>query len=428
MINPELEKTILSYCISNPAYFAEVAKYCRAQDFKVHANLFQLICGYFTRYSKLPSPIVLQDLAKAKGDEKLLAAAIDVALQPVREAEFTFYLDQFLSYRTGNILLDVYEATLLDIKEGHSNKAVEKVYTAITQLNTKRQDVIVDVAATALQRYAEYQEAKTHSPGVPTGIQRLDQHYGGLRPGELFVIMAPTAAGKSTIMPNIALNSWNKGYKVVYVTLEIPASDVLDRMYSNLTQIPYSKFIMHDMTPQEEEVYKKKLIEVHQNKNNKGYLKVVDITRGCTPLVLESTIYSLLSTADLLIIDYMGEMITPRKRDKDWEEQGEIALALKQLARQWKIPILTAVQTNRQGSKGSFDITDISRSWLIANRADFCIGLTRIGESEVLVKVLKARRGPRFKFKLQFDFGRMTVHDMVLDNYSLLSANDVGDE
>jgi replicative DNA helicase len=388
--------------------------------------MFRLICDYFTHYSKLPSPLVLQDLARSKNDEKLLASAIDISLTNIRETEFPYYLDQFINYRTGNILIDTYELTLDDIRQGHSNKAVEKIYNTISQINTKKQDVIVDVAASALQRFDAYQCAKNQPIGVPTGIMRLDHNYGGLKPGELVVVIAATGVGKSTFLQNVAVNAWVKGYKVVLVTLEISSDDVLDRIYSSLTQIPYSKFIMHDMTPSEEEIYKNKLVEVH--KNNKGYLRVVDIARGCTPLVLESTIYNLLPSADLIIIDYMGEMVSPRRRDKDWEEQGEIALHLKQLARQWKIPVLTAVQTRREGSRGSFDITDISRSWLIANRADLCIGLIRIGESEVLTKVLKARRGQRFRFKLQFDFSRMTIRDMVMDNFAPLSANDVGEE
>lgn len=71
-----------------------------------------------------------------------------------------------------------------------------------------------------------------------TGITKLDGDLnGGLAPGEIGLIVAPSGVGKSNAMMNFACENAMRGNHSLYITLELSMSTVLSRIVSMLTGI-----------------------------------------------------------------------------------------------------------------------------------------------------------------------------------------------
>ena len=67
-------------------------------------------------------------------------------------------------------------------------------------------------------------------PGVGTGYPSIDATCGNLLPGHLTVIAAQTSAGKTSFALNMAYNMINAGRKVLFISLEMKAREVTDKL------------------------------------------------------------------------------------------------------------------------------------------------------------------------------------------------------
>lgn len=87
---------------------------------------------------------------------------------------------------------------------------------------------------------------------IPTGFKRLDRLLsGGLELCELGLAVATTGVGKSVMLTNFAFHSIARGYPTVYFSLEMPISQIAQRMDSRWSQMDYKKFKEYDFLPSE---------------------------------------------------------------------------------------------------------------------------------------------------------------------------------
>lgn len=84
---------------------------------------------------------------------------------------------------------------------------------------------------------------------LPTGLIRLDEHVrgGGLRQGDLMVVMGHTGGGKTTVALNVSLNIVQQRRRVIYYILDNPLAEIVERVDSNLTQIDMDDMVSEDV-------------------------------------------------------------------------------------------------------------------------------------------------------------------------------------
>lgn len=75
--------------------------------------------------------------------------------------------------------------------------------------------------------------------GIMTGIASLDHMTGGLQGGDLIVIPAAPAMGKTAFALCMAMEYAKAGHGVAYVSLEMGDIPLADRVLSSLTKVPY---------------------------------------------------------------------------------------------------------------------------------------------------------------------------------------------
>ncbi len=261
----------------------------------------------------------------------------------------------------------------------------------------------------AYQKIEELAKLKGELAGVPTGFIDLDSMLTGLHPGELIIVGARPAMGKTSFAMNIAEHAaLNKGKTTAIFTLEMPREQIAMRMLCSDARVDMQrvrKGTLHD----DDWIRLAKTL---------GPLSAshiyIDDTAGLSPTQLRSRCRRLMMDTgklDLVVIDYLGLMRSDGRAESRNMEVSEISRALKAIALELKIPIVACAQLSR-ANKDRIDkrpvLSDLRDSGSIEQDADVVMFLHReeyynketedknIGE----VIVSKQRSGPLGTVKL----------------------------
>jgi len=144
----------------------------------------------------------------------------------------------------------------------------------------------------------------------------------------------------------------------------------------------------------------------------------------CTPDFIEAKINDLMPLKfDILVVDYMQIMdLNTRGKMETHEKMGQIAAELRRIGRIKKLPVVTAVQVNREGIKEkstSYGVQHIALSQFIANHADIILSLRAIDQQQAMASgvvdlecaLIKHRDGPKVRFAIKANFERMKMQE-----------------
>lgn len=91
--------------------------------------------------------------------------------------------------------------------------------------------------------------------GIKYGYSLLDDNIGGIKESEYTIIGAKSGVGKTTLAMNIVLNVIEQDKKVLYISREMAAVDVIDRFITMLSGIPTIKFKNKDFSEDDWRAY-----------------------------------------------------------------------------------------------------------------------------------------------------------------------------
>lgn len=190
--------------------------------------------------------------------------------------------------------------------------------------------------------------ASTHVSvvGISSGYTDLDRLTGGFRPGQLIVLAARPAMGKTSLALNIAQHAaveMNK--KVAIFTMEMSKEELLMRMFSTASEVSMDAMLKGFGLNEE------KVVRIAQAAEGLSQKHIyIDDQGSNTPLEIRAKARRLsaqIGGLDLIIIDYMQLMTSLKNRDNRQQEISEISRALKVLAKDLKIPVIALSQLNR---------------------------------------------------------------------------------
>lgn len=253
--------------------------------------------------------------------------------------------------------------------------------------------------------------------GVPTGIRKFDEFFGGILPEELGIIQGGTAIGKSIALLSIGIGAFLRRFNVIIVTVEMSKMQYEFRIDSRLTGIISRKFRLGKLTKGEFHIWKSKIKKYRKLPNS---LWVIDIPRNATVDLIELKMLEAMREIGgkfLLIVDYLNILQPSKGRYSsrmDWQAQGDIVKSLKELAREYHIPIWTAAQPTRKSARKAFMTTeDIGFSYIISQDADFVLSLIQTKEDELEGKLklvcTKGREGKMPPIEMHPDFDRILL-------------------
>jgi replicative DNA helicase len=304
------------------------------------------------------------------------------------------------------------------VQEGDSMSALDVLMSETARLkhitSTARDlDVSnIDDAIAYFENVKRMQESGTH--GIYTGLAGFDNYLpAGITPGQLGVLLAYPAIGKSWMALYLAVQAWKNGKSPLIVSLEMTETEVRNRVFAIIGQGMWShrKLSRGEV---ETDMMKKWMEKTFQGKpsihiiSNDGIGEV-------SPSVLRGKIDQY--KPDIVFVDYLNLMTSNQRTDNEVVKMKNLSRELKLLAISEQIPIVAI------SSATPDDITDMNSvptlgqtSWSrqIAYDADWLLALGRAANSDVLEAVFRKNRNGflgEFVVQVDFDSGRFIYKD-----------------
>tara|TARA_B100000683_G_scaffold218192_1_gene214385 strand:- start:1067 stop:2425 length:1359 start_codon:yes stop_codon:yes gene_type:complete len=235
---------------------------------------------------------------------------------------------------------------------------------------------------------------------------------GGLGPGELGVVVAPSGVGKTWILTALGASAVRQGLSVVHYTMELSENYVGQRYDTVFTKIPSA-----DLKDNKEEV-KSKI----KSLNGKLMIKYFP-PKGVSVKKLQQHIDKMIATdnkPDVIIVDYADLLLSySNKSDSTYAEQGGVYIDLRGMSGELGIPIWTASQTNRSAIDSEVIEADkIADSYAKVMNADFIMSWSRKSKDKLnntaRAHIMKNRFGPdgiTFPCKMDTNTGFIEVYE-----------------
>jgi hypothetical protein len=437
-----LDKTILAYCLRDVDSLLHCISNITSEYFVLeYRGTYNTMVQYHKRYKQ----IITVDIFVAQLRKKEIAEdkfrwyeqlLTELSEQEIDIARFKFFFDEFQSGYFDGVLREALEGDPSDpknkgvvdllVKDKNPKGAWARLKKAGVQIESSIKTDYVDRGFFSesvdlrLDRYNKIKSGQVTPYGMLTGFGPLDDAIKGLRGGELLLIGGRPGSGKSVNLVVIAKNIYKgipgiqEPLNVMLFSLEMPRLQYEQRFDSSYTELPLDHIELGVFTPEEEVIYFNALQEQKQAKNQ---FYIVD-RPGCTPSAIEAELELALQkfTPDVILVDYIGIVQADEDMGRDDLNQGAVAEGLRRIARERRIPIISAVQLNRPDKKrGDTGTHRISRSDIVGQTADVVIQIddsvddTGSAGDFMNFIMVKNRKGPLRTFQMYCNFSIMTI-------------------
>lgn len=244
---------------------------------------------------------------------------------------------------------------------------------------------------------------------------------GGVSKKSLTILMMGTNVGKSLSMCDFAAHNLQDGKNVLYITLEMAEEYITQRIDANIMDITIDQLILLP-----KETFTRNIERIRSK--TAGKLKVKEYPGASAGsanfrYLLNELRIKQNFIPDIIYIDYLNICISSRFKKGNvglYEYVGSIAEEIRGLAVEFAVPIITAVQFNREGMKSSNPgMDDVSDSIGIAFTADWIWGGVVTEELErdnqIMFFQLKNRYGDKVlhkKFLVGVDKSKMKLYNV----------------
>jgi replicative DNA helicase len=253
--------------------------------------------------------------------------------------------------------------------------------------------------------------------GVKSGFKDLDALTHGFHPGNMIVLAARPAVGKSTLGLDIArYASIHKGDTSVIFSLEMSRSEITMRMLSAEARVPLNNIRSGSLTDEEWARMARRMGEISEAPmfiDDSPNLSLMEIRAKARRLKQRHNL-------KLIVIDYLQLMTSGKRVENRQQEVSEFSRQLKLLAKELNVPVIAISQLNRSPEQRSDKkpmLSDLRESGSIEQDADVVILLhrddlydqqNRSGEADLIVA--KHRNGPTrtITVSAQLHFARFT--------------------
>ena len=238
--------------------------------------------------------------------------------------------------------------------------------------------------------------------GVPTGFADLDALTNGLHAGQMIVIAARPAIGKSTLALDFArAAAIRNGMTTVLFSLEMGRNEITMRLLSAESRVSLQTMRTGQMNDDDWARLARRMSEVADAPlfiDDSPNMSMMEIRAKCRRLKQRHDL-------KFVIVDYLQLMSSPRRVENRQQEVSELSRSLKLLAKELQVPVVALSQLNR-GPEQRTDkkplLSDLRESGSIEQDSDVVILLhredhyeaesPRAGEADLIVA--KHRNGP----------------------------------
>jgi replicative DNA helicase len=298
--------------------------------------------------------------------------------------------------------------------DGDVDMVVDRAQAAVYDVTDRRTSedylALADIMPGTLEEIDAIASRGGVLAGVPTGFAELDNVTNGLHPGQMIVIAARPAIGKSTVGLDLARSaSIKNGLTSAIFSLEMSRNEIAMRLLSAEASIALNHLRSGTMSDADWQKLARKMSAVSEAP------LFIDDSPNMTMMEIRAKCRRLKQRHDLrlVVIDYLQLMSSGKKVESRQQEVSEFSRALKLLAKELEVPVVAISQLNR-GPEQRTDkrpmMSDLRESGSIEQDADMVILLhredayeresPRAGEADFILA--KHRNGPTANITVAF--------------------------
>ncbi|UCR88288.1 replicative DNA helicase [Mycetocola spongiae] len=282
------------------------------------------------------------------------------------------------------------------------NNAQAEIYAVNGNVDTEDYVPLTDALGAAIDEIEAAAGKDGMMTGVPTGFIEMDELTNGFHPGQLIIVAARPALGKSTLALDFArAASIGNDMPSIFFSLEMGRSEIAMRLMAAEASVPLQS--MRKGTVDQRDWTK---IAATRGKINDAPL-YIDDSPNMTLVEIRAKCRRLKQRVglQLVVIDYLQLMTSGKRVESRQQEVSEFSRSLKLMAKELQVPVIALSQLNR-GPEQRADkmpaISDLRESGSLEQDADMVILLhresayekdnPRAGEADLIVA--KHRNGP----------------------------------
>ena len=213
---------------------------------------------------------------------------------------------------------------------------------------------------------------------IETGFDVLDKYTnGGFAKEEYIIIGARPSIGKTAFALSMMYNMMRNNKKIAFFSLEMPAKSIAMRLFAIDSKVELAKIIKAQFIGDEFERIMDSCGRLYDYSDNMYIVDVPNIS--LTELRAKARILKKEKNIDCIVIDYIGLISVPSSyaSQKKFEQVSMISLALKQLARELKVPVVVLCQVGRESEEQAPILSNLRDSGSIEQDADVVCFLHR---------------------------------------------------
>ena len=405
------QSKVVSALVTDNKFLDVISEITNPKFFENDANklIISEIIEYHNEYRKPPTLDVFKsELSKIDNDilKKTVVEQLRHVFTNIGNVDLDYIKNEFREFCINQNLKGVILRSVDLLKAGSYDRIKDEVDAAMKVGNE------TNLGMDYIEDFDERTEDLKRTTVATKWNPINDLMDGGLGPGELGVVVAPSGVGKTWILTAIGAEAVRKGLSVVHYTMELSEHYVGARYDTVFTGIPSA-----DLKVKKEEV-KGKI------KNLQGRLLIKYFPpKGVTVKKLQQHIEKMVTLdnkPDVIIIDYADLLLShSNKSDSTYQEQGGVYIDLRGMSGELEIPVWTASQTNRSAIDSEVIEADkIADSYAKVMNADFIMSWSRKSKDKLnntaRAHVMKNRFGPdgiTFPCKMDTNTGYIEVYD-----------------
>ncbi|MCK9453860.1 MAG: replicative DNA helicase [Sulfurimonas sp.] len=382
LYNLAFERSILSSIVFEPSQFDELSVTLKKDDFYLpaHQDIFKAMTLLLQKDQPIDEEFIKKELLKMKKfDESVMLEILSANPISNTKAYVDEIKDKSLKRHLLTLTTEIKRVTVEEeLPSAEVVDIVEKKLYEITQENQTSDFKDSPKMTYDTMEYIKEMKARGNSVlvGVDTGFHELNKMTTGFGKGDLVIIAARPAMGKTSFVLNTvnSLISQDKG--VAFFSLEMPAEQLMLRLLSIQTSIPLQKLRVGDMNDDQWSSLNGAIDKMNHAKlfvDDQGSININQLRSKLRKLKNQHP------EIEIAVIDYLQIMQGVGNQDRHLQV-SEISRGLKMLARELNMPIVALSQLNR-GLESRNDkrpmLSDIRESGSIEQDADIILFVYR---------------------------------------------------
>jgi replicative DNA helicase len=380
--NLNIERAVLSSILFEASLYEEVASKIKPRDFYLphHRNIFEAM----SELEREDLPIDEEFLKKRllqneKYNEDIFIEVISSSPLSNSAAYIDEIKEKSIKRELVKLTTKIKEVTVdQDLPSDDVLDVIQKkLYEISLDASTKEfRDSPEMVTATIAHIHEMKKRGNNGIIGVDTGFRELNEHTAGFTEGQLIIVAARPAMGKTSLVLNMAQKALDDGRGVAIFSLEMPAEELMTRMLSAKTSIPLQSLKVGDMSDEQWSDLTRASDEMSRQKlfvDDDSLININQMRSKLRKLKMQHPEIA------IMIVDYLQLMSGTSGKDRHLEV-SEISRGLKLLARELNMPIVALSQLNR-GVESRHDkrpmLSDIRESGSIEQDADIILFVYR---------------------------------------------------